>query len=64
MNRIPRGLALLPHHKLRPKLKGDIQHWLDNGHRITRLPPGRARGLCHYDNLIDFMLETGLRCEY
>ena len=64
MNRIPNELALLPHYQRRRKLNRDIQQWLDKGHRITELPPGTARGLCHYDTLNDFMLETGLRCEY
>ena len=64
MNRTPKGLALLPRHRVRRKLNRDIQLWLDTGHRITELPPGRARGICHYDTMGDFMLETGLRCEY
>ena len=64
MKRIPRGMALLPRRKLHRKLRQDIQLWLDNGHHITRLPPGRAQGLCRYDTLGDIMLETGLRCEY
>lgn len=64
MNRIPRGLALLPRHQLRTRLQRDIQHWLSNGHRITQLPPGRARGLSHYETLDNIMIETGLSCEY
>lgn len=64
MNRIPKGLALLPRHQLRRRLCRDTRRWLDTGHRITELPPGRAQGLCRYDALGDIMLETGLRCEY
>ena len=64
MNRIPKGLALLPRHQLRHRLCRDTRQWLNNGHRITELPPGRARGLCRYDVLDDLILEVGLRCEY
>ncbi len=57
-------LAQLPRHHRRRKIRQDMQRWLDNGHRITELPPGRARGLCRYDQLSDIIIETGLRCEY
>ena len=64
MNRAQKGLALLPRHKLRPTIHRDIQHWLDNGHRITQLPPGNAIGLSRYERINDRLVETGLRCEY
>lgn len=64
MNRIPKGLALLPHHQRRHKLSKDIQLWLDKGHCITRLPPGNAIGLSRYERLNDRLIEEGMRCEY
>ena len=64
MNRTLKGLALLPRHQLRRRLNRDTRQWIRSGHQITELPPGRARGLCHYDTLGEIMLETGLRCEY